>query len=83
MLTHVPALQPTGRHMLVGLKKKYGDKVAIISVLTLPNTYTEAEKFAARHGITWPIVFDSGQMITSYLEVMPAEAAGSIPALCL
>ena len=32
---------------LVQIKKKYGDKVAMISIVTLPDTFTEADKFAA------------------------------------
>jgi len=66
---------------LVQLKKKYGDKVAIISVVTLPDTSADADRFAAGHGITWPIVCDSGQVIASYLEVTPARPQVQFPHL--
>jgi peroxiredoxin len=66
---------------LVQLKKKYGDKMAIISIVTLPDTFAEADKFAAWHGMTWPIVFDSGQVIASYMEVTPANPQVHFPHL--
>ena len=66
---------------LVELKKKYGDKVAVISIVTLPDTYTEADKFAAWHSITWPIVFDSGQVIASYMQMTPSNPTVHFPHL--
>jgi peroxiredoxin len=66
---------------LVELKKKYGDKVAMISIVTLPDTYTEADKFAAWHSITWPIVFDSGQVIASYMQMTPSNPTVHFPHL--
>jgi len=66
---------------LVSLTKKYGDKIGIISVVTLPDTMADTTTFAAKHGITWPIVFDSGQMIASYLKVTPANPQVHFPHL--
>jgi peroxiredoxin len=66
---------------LVQIKKKYGEKVAMISIVTLPDTFAEADKFVAWHGITWPIVFDSGQVIASYMEVTPANPQVHFPHL--
>lgn len=67
--------------VLVQLNKKYGDKIGIISVVTLPDTFAEADAFAARHGVTWPIVFDSGQMMASYLFITPANPQVHFPHL--
>lgn len=66
---------------LVQIKKKYGDSVAMISIVTLPDTFADADKFAAWHGVTWPIVFDSGQVIASYMEVTPANPQVHFPHL--
>ena len=66
---------------LVSITKKYGDKIGIISVVTLPDTMADTTTFAAKHGITWPIVFDSGQMIASYLKVTPANPQVHFPHL--
>jgi peroxiredoxin len=53
----------------------------MISIVTLPDTFTEADKFAAWHGITWPIVFDSGQVIASYMEMTPSNPTVHFPHL--
>ena len=56
---------------LIALKAKYGEKIAIISIVTLPDNFGEVDKFAERHKTTWPIVFDSGQVMMSYLQIKP------------
>jgi peroxiredoxin len=68
---------------LVSLTKKYGDKIGIISVVTLPDTLADTTSFAAKHGLTWPIVFDSGQVIASYMKVTPANPQIHFPHLFL
>jgi peroxiredoxin len=80
MLTTCPTCNQLA-DALVQVQKKYGDKIAIISVVTLPDTFAEADAFAAKHGITWPIVFDSGQMIASYMEVTPSNPQVHFPHL--
>lgn len=80
MLTSCPTCNQLA-DTLVQLKMKYGDKVSIISIVTLPDTFKEAEQFASRHGITWPMVFDSGQVIASYLEVTPSNPQVHFPHL--
>ena len=80
MLTSCPTCNKLA-DVLVSLKSKYGDKLAILSVVTLPDTFADADSFKANHGITWPIVFDSGQMIASYLEVTPSNPRVSFPHL--
>jgi peroxiredoxin len=66
---------------LVQVKAKYGDRIGIISVLTLPDDFQKGDRFAAEHKITWPVVFDSGQMIASYLRVTPANPQVFFPHL--
>lgn len=80
MLTSCPTCNALA-DTLVQVQKKYGQKIALISVVTLPDTFAEADNFAAKHGITWPIVFDSGQMIASYLEVTPSNPQVHFPHL--
>ncbi|HWE48268.1 MAG TPA: TlpA disulfide reductase family protein [Bryobacteraceae bacterium] len=57
--------------LFVQVTPKYGDKMAILSVVTLPDNFTEADKFSARHKANWPILFDSGQVMMSYLKLQP------------
>jgi peroxiredoxin len=66
---------------LVEVRKKYGDKVEMISIVTQPDTLADADAFVAKHGIGWPIVFDSGQVIASYLDVTPANPQVHFPHL--
>jgi peroxiredoxin len=80
MLTTCPTCNQLA-DTLVSIAKKYGDKIGIISVVTLPDTMADTTAFAAMHGITWPIVFDSGQMIASYMKVTPANPQIHFPHL--
>lgn len=56
---------------LVELHSRYGDKVVFLSIVTLPDTFDTADKFAAAHQAKWPILFDSGQVMMSYLQLKP------------
>ena len=66
---------------LLQVKAKYGDKIGILSVTTLPDNYQKADQFAAEHKVTWPILFDSGQVMMSYLKVTPANPKVNFPHL--
>jgi peroxiredoxin len=65
--------------MLLLLKAKYGDKLAIISITTLPDNFGTVDKFATERRIPWPVVFDSGQVMVSYLRMTPANAKVEFP----
>jgi peroxiredoxin len=69
--------------MLVAVKAKFGDRIGILSVVTLPDNQGTADRFAKDYKVTWPIVFDSGQMITSYLRVTPTNPQVHFPHLFL
>jgi peroxiredoxin len=66
---------------LLQVKAKYGDKVAILSITTLPDNFEKADKFATDHKIPWPMLFDSGQVMMSYLKVTPANPQVHFPHL--
>lgn len=66
---------------LLQVKAKYGDKIGILSITTLPDTYQTADRFAAEHKIPWPILFDSGQVMVSYLKVTPSNPTVNFPHL--
>lgn len=75
---------PICQHLVETLqqvKTKYGDKVAIMSVMTLPDNFEKVDKFAAEHKVTWPMLFDSGQVMMSYLKVTPANPKVIFPHL--
>ena len=66
---------------LLKVKAKYGDKIGILSITTLPDSFQTADKYAAEHKIPWPILFDSGQVMMSYLKVTPANPKVNFPHL--
>jgi peroxiredoxin len=53
------------------VRQKYGDKVAILAVVNsaADNQKTVAQ-YIAGHGITYPVLFDAGQMQYSYVRSM-------------
>ncbi len=53
--------------VLQRIQQRYGDKVAILSVADPPDTMQTVNQFIAGHGITYPIVFDTGQAAYSYV----------------
>jgi peroxiredoxin len=67
--------------VLVQLKAKYGEQLGIISVVTLPDNFGTTDVFTAAHKLSWPLVFDSGQMIASYLQVTPSNPQVHFPHL--
>ena len=64
---------------LVQMKQKYGDRIAILSVTTLPDNYQTGDKFSAEHKLSWPVLFDSGQVMMSYLKVTPVNPQVHFP----
>lgn len=66
---------------LLQVKAKYGDRIAILSVTTSPDNYQTGDKYIAEHKIPWPILFDSGQVMMSYLKITPANPKVNFPHL--
>jgi peroxiredoxin len=60
-------------------KAKYKDKIEILSVVTMPDTAQNVQKYIADHKITSPILFDSGQVMASYLKITPQNPSVSFP----
>ena len=59
---------------LESVKEKYGDKIAIISVVLPPDNQDTMKKYMQTHQITVPIVCDQGQMTISYFNARPGQA---------
>ena len=67
---------------LEALKKKYGPKVAVLSiVITPPETQTTVGKYVAETKITSPIVFDQSQVAISYFKATPQSSGIDTPHL--
>ena len=64
------------------MKKKYGVKVAVLSiVITPPENQTTVAKYVAETKITSPIVFDLSQVAISYFKATPQNPAFDTPHL--
>src|SRR5580700_6385561 len=63
------------------VKDKYGDKIAILSVVLPPDNRDTVAKYKEVHHVTIPIVCDMGQMTISYLNAKPGQAHLDVPHL--
>jgi peroxiredoxin len=67
---------------LEGIKKQYGPKVGILSiVITPPETQASVAKYVAETKMTTPIVFDSSQVAISYFKATPQNPVFDTPHL--
>jgi peroxiredoxin len=69
--------------ILVQVKANYGDKIGMMSIMTLPDNYQTVDKFATERKIPWPMLFDSGQVMMSYLKATPSNPKVEFPHLFL
>jgi peroxiredoxin len=65
--------------VLLRVKASYGDKIGIMSITTLPDNYGTVDKFVAERKISWPVLFDAGQVMASYLKITPANPKVEFP----
>jgi len=63
--------------------RKYGDKVAVLTIANPPDTQATVARFSAGHKISTPILFDCGQVSVSYLKVTPQHPTIDVPYLFL
>jgi peroxiredoxin len=53
------------------LRARYGDKIAVLSVVMPPDTLNDVNGFANRFGVKYPILLDAGQVAASYFRITP------------
>lgn len=69
-------------------QEKYGNRIAVLAIVTPPDDPGKVNAFMAGHKIAFPILFDSGQMSYSYVltqnltfpKLFLIDAAGTIRA---
>ena len=66
---------------LVKVQQKYGDKVAILSITTSPDSFQSGDQYVKEHHLSWPILFDMGQVMMSYLKMTPTNLTVHFPHL--
>ena len=82
MQTTCPSCQ-TLTAELERIKTKYDGKVAVISVVNPPDNMNTVKGYITSHGVTGPMLFDSGQMAVSYFKVTPQNPRIHLPHLFL
>jgi thiol-disulfide isomerase/thioredoxin len=63
------------------VKEKYGDKIAILSVVLPPDNQQTVAKYKEVHHVTVPIACDMGQMAIAYMNAKPGMAHMDVPHL--
>ena len=82
MLTRCPICKKLAG-ILEELKQKYGDRIAVLSVVNPPDNRATVQAFKQENGVTSPILFDCGQMVGSYLMPDPKRPRIHVPHLFL
>ena len=59
--------------VLGDLSRKYGDRLAILSVALPPDTPQTMMKFAESHKLAYPLLLDQGQVAVSYVRAPTIE----------
>lgn len=67
--------------ILEKVKAKYGSKVAVLSIVVLPDTLPQVLEYIKEHKVTSPILFDCGQATASYLRITPQNPSVKFPHL--
>jgi peroxiredoxin len=55
--------------VLAQVQQKYGDRVAVLTIVNPPDDPPKVAAYTASHKITYPILFDCGQVAYSYLRM--------------
>ena len=63
------------------VKARYGDRIQILSIVTLPDNATTVAAYVARNRVTNPILFDMGQATAALLKLTPRNPILNTPTL--
>lgn len=61
------------------VKARYGDRIQILSIVTMPDNATTVANYVAKHKVTSPVLFDSGQATAALLKITPRNPSVSLP----
>jgi peroxiredoxin len=70
-----------GFSALIGkLKAKYGDRVEVLTIVnTPPDNLQSVTKYISAYNIKNPVLFDRGDVVTSYLKLTPQNTRVALP----
>jgi peroxiredoxin len=83
MQTKCPTCQELTKMFEAKLKPKFGDRVAILSIVVPPDTMDLVKKYIEVFKVSSPILFDSGQVAGSYVLATPQRPQMYFPHLFL
>ncbi len=61
------------------VKAKFGDSLAVLTIVVPPDTFDEVKKYINVFKITNPVLFDAGQVASSYVKASPERPAMYFP----
>ncbi|MBI4894026.1 MAG: TlpA family protein disulfide reductase [Acidobacteria bacterium] len=80
MKTECPHCQTLSR-TLERIKEKYGNRIAVLSIVNLPDNYQTVSAYIAKYKVTNPVLFDTGQATAAMLRITPQNPSISLPTL--
>jgi peroxiredoxin len=80
MQTGCPHCQESTGH-LKGLVSRYGSSVVLIHVVNPPSSMQDVKNYISKNLLTSPVLFDSGQVAASYLQLSPSNPGFDVPHL--
>jgi len=63
------------------IRQKWPDKVAVLSIVTPPDTQETVRRFIAQNNVKSPVLFDCGQAVAALLRLTPKNANIALPHL--
>ena len=69
--------------LLEELAKKYAGRLQVLSVVNPPDNTATVSKFMADYKLSYPMLFDCGQVAGSYMKATPQKPSFDIPHLFL
>ncbi|MCX6610616.1 MAG: TlpA disulfide reductase family protein [Acidobacteria bacterium] len=79
MQTKCEKCQALTRSIEGRVKAKFGDSVGVLSIVVPPDTFDEVKKYINVFKVTNPILFDAGQVASSYVKASPDRPAMYFP----
>jgi len=68
-------------NILQEIVTRYGGKVVVLSIVNPPDTTSTVRQYIAQHKITYPLLFDCGQVAASYMKATPQHTSFDVPHL--
>ncbi len=82
MKTDCPTCGETAR-LMEQMRARFGQKIAVLAVVVPPDNQTTVRAFSMRNSLSYPVLFDCGQVVSSYLKATPMRPRIQLPHLFL